>query len=176
MADLTTDSGRRRALELCREADVVLKTFPSGELETPGLGLDELQGLNPRLLVTSLSWYGATGPFADAPGSDALIASMCGAIRGFGPVEGPPMLPSGCQAQILGGIHAFVGAMSRLLGRERKRRGSTGPLDVSLLESSLCLTEPGVIAVFNSGELRPRLGYNRFWPTYPATMPAQDSI
>lgn len=175
VADLSTDSGRRRVLELCREADVVLQAFPPGELETLGLGLEQLQGLNPTLLVASLSWYGATGPCADAPGNDALIASMCGAIRGFGPPEGPPMLPSGCQAQILGGICAFVGVMTRLLGRERKRRGSTDPLDVSLLESSLCLTEPGVISVFNSGELRPRLGYNRFWPTYPASIyPCRD--
>ena len=175
VADLRTDSGRQRALELCAEADVVLEAFPPGELEALGLGPDQLRGLNPNLLLASLSWYGATGPLADAPGNDALIASMCGAIRGFGPAEGPPMLPSGCQAQILGGICAFVGVLTQLLGRERKHPGSTRHLDVSLFESSLCLTEPGVIAVFNSGELRPRLGYNRFWPTYPASIyPCQD--
>ncbi len=102
-----------------------------------------------------------------ALGGDPLVASLVGAARTFGPAEGPPMLPSGHGSQIVAGASAFIATLGHLIGRARGRiRGAH--VDANVLEANLSLTDPGTIGVFNACAVPPRLGWNRYWPTYPA--------
>ena len=114
-----------------------------------------------------MPWFGDGGPLAGFPGGDPLIASLVGAARTFGPAEGPPMLPSGHGSQIVAGASAFIATLGHLIGRARGRiRGAR--VDANVLEANLCLTDAGTIGVFNACAVPPRLGWNRYWPTYPA--------
>jgi crotonobetainyl-CoA:carnitine CoA-transferase CaiB-like acyl-CoA transferase len=175
--DLRSAAGRERLGELCRGADVLLEAFRPGELARLGVTAETLAAANPALLTVSISWFGQSGPLARAPGGDPIVASMAGAVRSFGPVEGPPMLPSGHGPQIVAGASAFVGALGHLLGRERSRspaggapggRNGGGVLDANVLEANLALSDAGTIGLFNACAVPPRLGWNRYWPTYPA--------
>ena len=140
-------------LALCAAADLVL-TDGSPRLPIPD-----------GLFTLDIRWFGADGPYAGFRGSDAAAFALAGMLRGIGPVEGPPILPSGYQAQINSGAVACIAALGHLLGRARGRR-MPAHLEVSILESTLCFTEVAAINAFNDRHSE-RMGINRYPPTYP---------
>lgn len=164
----TADAAQRdELLRLVASADVVLEAEPPGALAAQGLGFERLTARAPGLILTSLTWFGQTGPLAGHPANDATLPCHIGQVKGLGPVEGPPLLPSGHTAQVLGGVTGFIATLIQLLagvGREPR----AAHLDVSLLEASMCITEVGPVAFVRGGQPIPRLGLNRFVPTFPA--------
>ena len=119
--------------------------------------------------VCAISWYGLNGPYADFQGSDASIYALIGLMQGVGESQGPPIIPTGYQPQIVGGLSAFNGAAGYLLGQHFKddNKSTVFCLDASILEANMCLTEIGAAMSFNQQPLPQRMGINRFAPTYP---------
>ena len=115
----------------------------------------------------SISWFGASGPYAGRAATDPVISTHTGAARAIGPAEGPPILATGHTPQIVAGTLAYIGAVGHLLARETGRLDAPFHLDVSIFEAAMCITEPGPPGTLATGEIRPRIGINRFWPTYP---------
>lgn len=123
----------------------------------------------------SISWYGQGGPYEDFVGSDGQCFALNGMVRNLGPVEGPPIIPTGYQAQIVGGMTAFIGSLTQVLAGELGNRAAPVHLETSIFESCLCFTDVGVISAYNSGVQGHRLGINRFPPTYPlGVFPCKD--
>jgi crotonobetainyl-CoA:carnitine CoA-transferase CaiB-like acyl-CoA transferase len=121
--------------------------------------------------VCAISWFGMHGPYSNYQGSDEVIHALTGLMLGIGEREGPPMIPRGYQAQILGGLSAFNGAVGYLMGIEKSKgkgeEASFFQLDASIFEANLYLTDVGAIMSFNDEPLPMRMGINRFAPTYP---------
>lgn len=115
----------------------------------------------------AISWYGLTGPYAAMQGSDATVHALSGLMRGIGTPEGPPIIPPGYQAQIIGGLSAFNGALGHLLAINLGNLNSVFQLDASILEANMCFTDLAAINAYNDNPLPPRMGINRFPPTYP---------
>ena len=78
--DLDDAADRARLLDLVRGAEIVLESFPPGWLEARGIGPDDLLAVNPRLVVTSVTPFGRTGPYPEAgfDGPDLVVSAMCG--------------------------------------------------------------------------------------------------
>ena len=53
--------------------------------------------------ICAISWFGMNGPYA---GSDATVQALTGLMRGIGDPEGPPVIPAGYHAQVIGGVSA----------------------------------------------------------------------
>ena len=124
---------------------------------------------------SSISWFGRSGPYADFVGSDAQCFALNGMLRGIGRVEGPPLIPTGYQAQIVGGLTAFIGSMTQVLAGELSNRSEPVHLETSIFESCLCFTDVGVVGFYNTGLQGSRLGVNRYPPTYPlGVFPCKD--
>ncbi len=138
---------------LCAAADLVLT---DGTARLP---------VSAGRMVLDIRWFGIDGPYAQFNGSDAAAFALAGMLRGIGPVEGPPIMPSGFQAQTNAGAVAYIAGLGHLIGIELGRK-VPDHLEVSILESTLCFTEVGAINAFNDrhGE---RMGINRYPPTYP---------
>ena len=119
--------------------------------------------------VCAISWYGLTGPYAGFRGSDASIHALTGLMHGIGETDGPPIIPTGYQAQVIGGLSAFNGSLGFLLGHLLAGQETSGPfcLDASIWEANMCLTDIGAAMSFNDQPMPKRLGINRFAPTYP---------
>lgn len=119
--------------------------------------------------VCAISWYGLTGPYAGFRGSDASIHALTGLMHGIGETDGPPIIPTGYQAQVIGGLSAFNGSLGFLLGRliKGRERSDAFCLDASIWEANMCLTDIGAAISFNDQPMPKRLGINRFAPTYP---------
>ena len=141
---------------LLHGADLLLDADPTGERQL-------LDG-QVRL---SISWFGASGPYAGRAATDPVISTHTAAARAIGPAEGPPILATGHTPQVVAGTLAYVGAVGHLLARDTGRLDVPFHLDVSIFEAAMCITEPGPPGTLATGEIRPRIGINRFWPTYP---------
>ena len=59
--DLEKEEGREIFKSLAGQADIVIETYPAGQMDEWGIGYDELSKLNPRLIFASITAYGQFG-------------------------------------------------------------------------------------------------------------------
>jgi crotonobetainyl-CoA:carnitine CoA-transferase CaiB-like acyl-CoA transferase len=63
--DATTAKGKELLLELVGRVDLLIEDLPSGLLSDLGLDYPSLHEANPQLVVTSITPFGRSGPYAD---------------------------------------------------------------------------------------------------------------
>jgi len=135
--DLATAAGRDVFLDLAAQADVVWENFRPGVLERLGLAYATLAGVNPGLVLCSISAYGQDGPYRDWPAFDLALQAMGGAMSLTGEEGGRPVrmgLPMGDLAGGMFGAFAVAGALFR-----RSRTGQGAHVDLSLLDCQVSL-------------------------------------
>src|SRR5215470_17488856 len=71
--NLKTSEGREIVERLAAQADVLMENMRPGVLERLGLGYEHLRTVNPRLIYSSVTAFGSTGPYIDRPGFDPLL-------------------------------------------------------------------------------------------------------
>ena len=76
--DLKTEAGKEVLLRLAKDADILVENYRPGAMKRLGLGYEALRDVNPRLVYTSISGFGQTGPWADRPGFDLMAQAMSG--------------------------------------------------------------------------------------------------
>jgi itaconate CoA-transferase len=133
---LTLDLKRPEAQDvlarLLARADVFVQNLAPGAADRLGFGTADLRARHPRLIVCSLSGYGASGPFAAKKAYDLLVQSEVGLVS----ITGTPDTPSKVGlsiADIAGGMYAYSGILTALLQRHRTGEGTA--LEVSLFEA-----------------------------------------
>jgi crotonobetainyl-CoA:carnitine CoA-transferase CaiB-like acyl-CoA transferase len=154
--DLKTPAGREALLALVRHADVLVENFRPGTLDRLGLGYPVLNAANPRLVVASISGFGATGPGAERPGYDVLAQAMGGLMAVTGEPDGPPVKAGFSVADIGAGMWAAFGILTALHARERTGRGQW--IDTSLYETIISWQTYQAGNFFATGENPRRLG------------------
>ena len=74
--NIRADEGREIIYELVKDADVFMTNLATGaSLKKYGIDYETLSAMNPRLIYTSISGYGRTGPRAGQPGYCLLYTS-----------------------------------------------------------------------------------------------------
>jgi len=63
--DVGTETGRTILRELVKQAHVFVEDNPPGIMQELGLGYEHLEAVNPRLVMTSITPFGQTGPYRD---------------------------------------------------------------------------------------------------------------
>ncbi len=153
--NLENADGRKLFKQLVETADVVLETYPPGYLEEIGLGYPALKILNPKLILTSITPFGQTGPFREFAGSDMVAQAMGGLMFLAGFPEDPPHKLGCSQAYHSASVQATVGTMIALYARELTDEGQQ--VDVSLQESVLMSLETAIQHYDMRKELRTRM-------------------
>ena len=161
--DVAHPEGRRAFFELARGAHVVL----DASVGDGGVSLAGLETVAPRVVFSRITWFGQNGPYANYAGTDGVCHALIGMVRGIGTEAGPPVMPAGYQAQIVGGLTAYIGTLGHVMAEELGNRDRACQLDTSIFEANLCFTDVGAVAAFNTGLVAPRMGVNRFPPTFP---------
>jgi crotonobetainyl-CoA:carnitine CoA-transferase CaiB-like acyl-CoA transferase len=140
---------------LIREVDVLVENFRPGTLEQMGFGYDRLRELNPRLVVTSISGFGQTGPLAQRALFDAIAQAMSGLMSLTGDA-GHPTLTGTYIADYVAGLHGVIGTVLALHHRERTGEGQV--VDIGSLDALFsCLgTHPSAAVML--GEVAERNG------------------
>jgi crotonobetainyl-CoA:carnitine CoA-transferase CaiB-like acyl-CoA transferase len=77
-ADISRADGRALLLRLVAGADAVLESFAPGTLERWGIGYETLAQASPHLVLTRVSPFGQTGPYAQLKANDLILAAIAG--------------------------------------------------------------------------------------------------
>jgi formyl-CoA transferase len=154
--DLHDQADRTTLREIALRCDVVLENFRPGRLAAWGLGYESLRAENPRIVYASISGYGQDGPYRERAGFGNIAESMSGLRHITGFPDRPPVRIGISLADELAALYCVVGIQSALLARERDGVGDY--VDISLLESSIALTQ-GMLPEYDAlGIVRERTG------------------
>ncbi len=154
--DLKNPRGADLVRRLALRADVVLDNFKAGDLARFGLDPETLRAANPRLVTCSITGFGQTGPRAREPGYDAALQAVSGLMAATGEADGPPVKLAVAWIDVLTGLHAAVGVLAALRGRDASGHGRH--LDLSLLDVALASMVNQGQATLLTGEAPRRLG------------------
>jgi crotonobetainyl-CoA:carnitine CoA-transferase CaiB-like acyl-CoA transferase len=136
IADIETADGRDVIRRLVAGADVMIEGYAPGVLGGYGLGFEHLQAENPRLVLTSITPFGQTGPYAGRKGSDLVQLAMSGYLYMTGPKDGTPIKPSAPYQTFLHGSMQAVAATLLAL-RNRRRTGEGAHVDQAMRDTGL---------------------------------------
>ena len=89
--DLRLASSRPVMRKLIEQSDIVIESFKPGRLESWGYSVDQLLEWNPTLVVTSVTNFGQTGPYAQYRASDLTLQAMSGSMAMSGRVDREPL-------------------------------------------------------------------------------------
>ena len=137
--DLKAPEGQDIVRRLVAEADILVENFRPGTLEDWGLGWEELEKINPRLIMLRISGYGQTGPYRDLPGF-GVIGEVMGGLRHLTGYPGQPPVRVGVSiGDSLSSLYGVIGILLAL--QERQRSGKGQVIDVALYESVFAMME-----------------------------------
>ncbi|HKV45721.1 MAG TPA: CoA transferase [bacterium] len=132
---LETGRGQDLLRGLAQRADFLVESFPPGHLDARGLGYRALHETNPRLVFTSITPFGQSGPYARYRGSDLIAMAMSGLMALVGAPGRPPLRVSLPQAAMWTGMHAAAGTLIAHHYRQATGRGQH--VDVAMRDSLL---------------------------------------
>ena len=112
--DPATNTGRLMLLELAEHADALVESYAPGQLDALGLGEAALHQRNPRLIITSVSPFGQSGPYAPWRASELTAFASGGQQSMTGDAEREPLMPAGHQGSYQTGMHAFGATLAGL--------------------------------------------------------------
>jgi len=154
--DLLSPEGRDRFLALASRADLVLEGNKPGSLAKLGLDYVALHQRNSRLVVTSITPFGQTGPYAQFECEDLVALALGGFMCLTGYPDSPPMRAYGNQAYLAAGMYAAVASMLALVSAEDGEGGQH--VDVSMQESVVMAMETAAQYFDLEGTVRKRIG------------------
>ncbi|MDP6606506.1 MAG: CoA transferase [Dehalococcoidia bacterium] len=133
VVDLATEQGREIFLRMAEVSDVVLENNSARVFPNLGLEYETIAARNPRIVMCSMSGFGATGPEANyvAFGSNVEASSGLVATTGYG--EGDLFGTGTFYADPVTGSHGTIAILAALIARERTGEGQY--IDMALHES-----------------------------------------
>ncbi|MFI5835873.1 CaiB/BaiF CoA transferase family protein [Micromonospora sp. NPDC051300] len=168
--NLRSPDGQELVRRLLAEADVLLENFRPGTLERWGLPPETLWKINPRLVITRVSGYGQTGPYAGRAGFGSIGEAMGGIRHVTGDPDRPPARSGISLGDSLAAVFAALGTLVALHDRRRTGRGQV--VDTAIYEAVLAMMESllpeWVIAGYRrerTGAVLPNISPSNVYPT-----------
>ncbi len=127
--DLDKESDQILLRQLAEGVDAILESFPVGYLDERDLGFKVLSLINPRLVFTSITPFGQTGPYAKHQANDLTLSALSGAMYLTGDNDRAPVRISVPQYEMHGATEGAVNTMMSLYHARRSGRGQQ--IDVS---------------------------------------------
>ncbi|MFQ3544339.1 CaiB/BaiF CoA-transferase family protein [Halobacillus rhizosphaerae] len=131
--NLKEEDGKQIFFNMIKDADVVVENFRPGTLERLGIGYETLKKHNPGIILSSISGFGQTGPYAQKPGYDLLAQGLGGLMSVTGEKGGNPVKAGFSMADIGTGMWAAFGILVALIERDKSGKGQW--IDASLLDT-----------------------------------------
>ncbi len=173
--DVSSVEGQGLFRQLAKTADMVLETFPPGFLEGLGLGFRDLREVNPRLVCTSITDFGQTGPYRSFKSSDIVASALGGWMYVTGEEEDPPVKLAGSQAHMMASTYAAVSSMIALYRGAISGEGQH--VDISVEETALSVSHIcGVGKWLDDGIIPRRRGTGLFASVPSGAYPCTDGM
>jgi formyl-CoA transferase len=163
--NLRTPQGQDIVRRLVATSDVLLENFRPGTLERWGLAPEQLWEINPRLVITRVTGFGQSGPYAPRAGYGSIGEAMGGIRHVTGEPDRPPSRAGVSLGDSLAATYAALGTLVALHQRERSGRGQV--VDSAIYEAVLAMMESLVPEWQVAGYQRERTG-----PVLPNVSPS----
>lgn len=131
--DLKTGSGKDALAAMVAKADVLIESFRPKVLARLGIGTDWLHAINPRLVIVSISGYGATGPYSHYPAHDLTVLGLAGYFGLPSQLEPQIVRPNIRLADALTVNAASLAAFAAIVEADRTGEGQT--VDTSIFDA-----------------------------------------
>ena len=142
--NISLDMTKPQAVELLKKlvshCDIVIENFRPGVMRKMGLDYETLSHLNPRLIYTSITGYGATGPWTTRRAYAPVVNAESGITKHQGDVRGGQYAND---PHSHGDVYTALEAASAILAAlyQREQTGVGQYIDVSMAETMLYVNE-----------------------------------
>lgn len=141
--DLCHPTGQEIFRCLVADADLLIHNYHPTEMARRGLDYHQLEPLNPKLVMTSITPFGLRGPHAHYQATELTLWNAGGIayLNGSGPGtdELPPLKAFGQQAGFQAGVNAAIASLGALFARRATGEGQH--VEVSIQECLLAILE-----------------------------------
>src|ERR1700751_4139931 len=135
--DLDRLGGQHIVRQLAGDADLIIESEKPGVMERRGLSFASLVASNPKLVMTSVTPFGQTGPYANYEAEDIVALALGGLLYLGGYPDTSPIAAHGNQAYLAAAQFASVASMMALLAADEGGDSTGRHVDVSIQE---CVT------------------------------------
>ena len=137
--NLKTREGIALLHRLVAGADVVLENWRPDVKKRLSLDYETLSGINPSVILASISGFGQNGPYSGRPGFDQVIQGMGGLMSVTGFEESGPVRAGIAVSDSSTGLYAAIGILTALLERNVSGKGQW--VQTSLLHSMIAMMD-----------------------------------
>jgi crotonobetainyl-CoA:carnitine CoA-transferase CaiB-like acyl-CoA transferase len=106
--DIETSTGRALCLKMVEEANVIVESFAPGRMAELGLGHAALKRIKRRIILTSITPFGQSGPRAGWRATNLTSFASGGQMSLTGDPDREPLVNGGYQAEYQAGLQAFA--------------------------------------------------------------------
>ena len=157
---LTLNLKHPRAIDIVKQltkiSDVVIENFRPGVMERLGLGYETLSSINPKLVYTSISGFGHSGPYRERPAFDLIAQAMGGVMAMTGPKGGNPLKVGPGIGDIWASTIAAYATMVAL--HEANNTGKGQHVDCAMYDTMLYMIERAIMMYSVAGIISGRDG------------------
>ena len=144
--DIESPDGKEIFERLASSADIVVESFEPGYMDYIGLRYDDLKNIKPDIVLTSITPFGQTGPYAHYQATDLIGAAMGGMARILGDLGRPPVrMGADPQSYFHAGLQGALGSVMAWYHKEMTGEGQH--VDVSM-QDAVELTLMNTVEIF----------------------------
>jgi crotonobetainyl-CoA:carnitine CoA-transferase CaiB-like acyl-CoA transferase len=140
--DPAAPEGRQVVRRLVATADVVVANLPPEVLRSLALDLESLRAVKPDIILTTVTAFGAGGPWSHRHGFDGIGQVMCGSAYLTGTPEQPYRAAVAWVDCGTASLAAF-GTLAALLERQKTGRGQK--VEGALLRTAVAFNNPTLV-------------------------------
>jgi crotonobetainyl-CoA:carnitine CoA-transferase CaiB-like acyl-CoA transferase len=122
--NLEAEAARAIVRDLVRDADILVESFVPGVTASLGLDYESLERINPRLVMSSITNFGQTGPYRHYKMSEITLYALGSTMQVTGMPDRPPLKLGLTVENVYAGmvsatatLGAFMGAVNHGIGQ-----------------------------------------------------------
>lgn len=142
--DLSKPEDQQLFAAMAAKADAVIEGFRPGVMDRLGAGFGRLTKINPKLVMTSVSGYGATGPYADHPAHDMSVMAVAGFFSMPAQLSNEITRPNIRLTDVLAAQSAAFATVMAILEADRTGKGQH--VDTSMFDSTAAFSLQALLA------------------------------
>lgn len=175
--NLKSKTGKEVFRKLLTEADILVENNPPSVMKELGLQYESLKETNPRLIMTSITPFGQSGPYQDYKATELISFNIGGlgfATPGIvdNPDEEPPLKGGGYMADFIAATTAAVATMCAVFARKVTDQGVH--VDVSEQEAVSSFSRVPITEYLYTQQTRSRALSASPYRSYAGMLPCRD--
>jgi crotonobetainyl-CoA:carnitine CoA-transferase CaiB-like acyl-CoA transferase len=138
--DIASPEGQALIRQLVLRCDVLIENYKVGDLARYGLDYASLAAIHPKLVYSSITGFGQTGPYRQRAGYDFAIQGMGGLMSVTGERDelgGSPQKVGIAVADLFTGMYASVAILAALRHADQTQQGQH--IDMALFDTQVAV-------------------------------------